>query len=310
MERRQLNPLIDPVFKRIFGEEKEIIIEIINAVIPLEHPVVNIEYLPPELLPANIDDKTTIVDVRCTDVLNGHFIVEMQVAYQADLLKRILFNASRVYGRQLERGGNYDKLQPVYSLCFVDHVIDHHTNRWKHKYILINEDDPKKKIPEMELHFIELSKCRKRDDIDFTNPLDRWIKFLIDPLYVKKLTMESTFEYPNLKKAVKLLDESNYTNGQLIAYDNYLASVLSWNSTMVKQFDDGRAEGIEVGMVEGIAKGKEEGIAEGIAKGIAKGKAVEREKILGIIMDLKSGMPAAEVARKYDVEMELVDTLR
>jgi hypothetical protein len=55
--------------------------------------------------------------------------------------------------------------------------------------------------------------------------------------------MESTFEYPNLKKAVKLLDESNYTNGQLIAYDNYLASVLSWNSTMIQQYDNGRAEG-------------------------------------------------------------------
>jgi hypothetical protein len=58
---------------------------------------------------------------------------------------------------QLERGGNYHKLQPLYSLCFVDHIIDHHTDRWKHKYILINEDDPNKKIPERELHFIELS---------------------------------------------------------------------------------------------------------------------------------------------------------
>jgi flagellar biosynthesis/type III secretory pathway protein FliH len=157
---------------------------------------------------------------------------------------------------------------------------------------------------------IELSKCRKRDDIDFTNPLDRWIKFLIDPLYVKKLSIESTFEYPNLKKAVKLLDESNYTNGQLFAYVNYLASELSWNSTMIKQFDDGRAEGKEEGIAEGIAKGKEEGIAEGIAKGKAKVKEEEWEKILGIIMDLKSGMPADEVARKYDVEMELVLTLK
>jgi flagellar biosynthesis/type III secretory pathway protein FliH len=59
---------------------------------------------------------------------------------------------------------------------------------------------------------------------------------------------------------------------------------------MIQQFDDGRAEG--------KAEGKEEGREE------------EREKILGIIMDLKSGMPADEVARKYDVEIELVDTLR
>jgi hypothetical protein len=129
---------------------------------------------------------------------------------------------------------------------------------------------------------IELSKSRKREDIDFSDPLDRWIKFLIDPLYVKKLTTESTFEYPNLRKAVKLLDESNYTNGQLIAYDNYLASVLSWNSTMIQQYDNGRAEG----------------------------KAEEREKIFGIIMDLKSGMPVEEIAMKYQVEVELVETLR
>jgi len=117
--------------------------------------------------------------------------------------------------------------------------------------------------------------------------------------------MESTFEYPNLKKAVKLLDESNYTNGQLIAYDNYLASVLSWNSTMIQQYDNGRAEGKEEGIAEGIAKGKEEGIAEGKAKG----KEEEWEKILGIIMDLKSGMPVEEIALKYQVEVELVETL-
>ena len=94
--------------------------------------------------------------------------------------------------------------------------------------------------------------------------------------------MESTFDYSYLKKAVKLLDESNYTEGQLIAYDNYLASVMSWNTTMMHQFDEGKAEG----------------------------RVEEREKILGIIKDLKSGMPPDEVARKYDVEMELVDMLR
>jgi flagellar biosynthesis/type III secretory pathway protein FliH len=110
--------------------------------------------------------------------------------------------------------------------------------------------------------------------------------------------MESKFEYPNLKKAVKLLDESNYTNGQLIAYDNYLASVLSWNSTMIQQYDNGRAEG------------KAEGKAEGITEGIAKGKSEEREKIFGIIMDLKSGMPVEEIALKYQVEVELVETLK
>jgi len=39
MKKRELSPLADPVFKRVFGEEKEILMELINAVFVLEHPI-------------------------------------------------------------------------------------------------------------------------------------------------------------------------------------------------------------------------------------------------------------------------------
>ena len=45
MRNRWLNPLADPIFKRIFGQEKEILIELINTFIELEEPVVEIEYI-------------------------------------------------------------------------------------------------------------------------------------------------------------------------------------------------------------------------------------------------------------------------
>lgn len=57
---------------------------------------------------------------------------------QQSLKKRVLFNAARVYGRQISSGQDYDKLQPVYALCLTDHVIEPETDRWKHKYTLIN----------------------------------------------------------------------------------------------------------------------------------------------------------------------------
>jgi len=50
MKRKLLSPLTDLVFKRIFGQEKEILIDLINAFIALDVPVVDIEYLPQELL--------------------------------------------------------------------------------------------------------------------------------------------------------------------------------------------------------------------------------------------------------------------
>lgn len=297
MKKRALNPLADPIFKRIFGEEKEILMELINAVMQLKHPVVKIEYLPPELLPQNIDKKTTVVDVRCTDDIGRHFIVEMQVARQKALRKRVLFNAARVYGRQIAPGDDYDLLQPVFALCLVDHIVEHDTDRWKHKYIIINEDDPGRRIKEMEMHFIELSKCRKRGNFNYENVLDRWVKYLIDPEFIKSLTMNAQYNYPNLKKAVELLDESNYTEGQLVAYDRYLDSIRTWNSSMKLSYEEGIDEGRAVGREEGRVEGKEEGVKEGA-------------QILALALKaLKAGNSPEEVAQAYGFDIPFIQEL-
>ena len=281
MKKRELSPLADPVFKRVFGEEKEILMELINAVMELPHPVINIEYIPPELLSENLDKKTTIVDVRCTDDHNRHFIVEMQVARQQSLKKRVLFNAARVYGRQITSGQDYDKLQPVYALCLTDHVIEPETDRWKHKYVLTNENEPWRKIQEVEMHFIELSKCRKRGNFNMEDPLDRWVKYLIDPAYIKAFTMDTQYNYPNLKKAVELLDESNYTEGQLLAYDRYLDSIRTWNSSMKLSYE------------EGLEEGKEK----------------MKKDLEAALADLKSGKSIDEVSTQYNFDSAYIEFL-
>jgi len=246
MKRRELSPLADPVFKRVFGEEKEILMELINVVFILEHPVVNIEYLPIELLPKNIADKTTIVDVRCTDDLSRHFIVEMQILKQDFFHERSFYNAARVYSRQIKKGNDYDQLKPVYALCLVDHNLESDTVRWRHTYKILNEDEPHKGISAIEMHFIDLSKCRKRDNFSIENALDRWVKYFIDPEYIKTLSMNTQYNYPNLKKAVELLDESNYTEGQLVAYDRYLDSIRSWNSSMKSSYVEGQHQVVSI----------------------------------------------------------------
>jgi hypothetical protein len=47
-----------------------ILIELINAIIQPSEPVIDIEYLAPDLLP---DGKVSIVDVRCLDSKRRHF---------------------------------------------------------------------------------------------------------------------------------------------------------------------------------------------------------------------------------------------
>ncbi len=97
--RKLLSPLADPIFKRIFGEEKDILISLINAIIEMDDPVIEIEYLQPELNAEHAEEKNSIVDVGRKDASNRHFIVEMQIDLHKAFLQRVLFNACKVYSR-------------------------------------------------------------------------------------------------------------------------------------------------------------------------------------------------------------------
>ena len=91
--------------------------------------------------------------------------------------------------------------------------------------------------------------------------------------------MNTQYNYPNLKKAVELLDESNYTEGQLVAYDKYLDSIRTWNSSMKLSYEEGREEGREE----------------------------ERQLILKIINDLRERISVVDISTKYGVEVSFVE---
>lgn len=55
-------------------------------------------------------------------------------------------------------------------------------------------------------------------------------------------------EYPNLIKAIDLLDESKYTPAQLMSYDRYIDGVYTWNTVMAESYDNGFEKGISEGL--------------------------------------------------------------
>jgi predicted transposase/invertase (TIGR01784 family) len=76
-----LDPRSDFLFKRLFADNPRLLMDLLNATLPLENPITEIEYLPAELLPYERNSKLSIVDVRCSDMFGRHFIVEMQMAF-------------------------------------------------------------------------------------------------------------------------------------------------------------------------------------------------------------------------------------
>ena len=187
--------------------------------------------LTPEQVPQLPLLKHSIVDVRCRDQQGRHFIVEMQMNWTSAFLQRVLFNASKAYVRQLERGEQYELLQPVMGLSLLDDIFDRKSDEYYHHYQLVNTGQPERVIKDLQLVFVELPKFQASRAMA---PLKRaWIRFLRETGSASTsesqalLRTEVASQAPEIQSALELSGEAGFTPGELEAYDRYWDAVSS-----------------------------------------------------------------------------------
>jgi predicted transposase/invertase (TIGR01784 family) len=242
--------------------------------LPLDVPIESIEYLSGELTPEIPEIHNSIVDVRCVDTNGRQFIVEMQMYWTDSFTSRVLFNASKAYVKQLQKGKEYKYLQPVYALAFVNDIFEPtKPEEYYHHYKIVNVQDTNEQIKGLEFVFIELPKFKPGNKGE-KKLHELWLDFLkIEDSTVQ--VPEELFTSTETTEALKYLEEGAYTEAQMNAYDHY------WDSVSVEKtlYVDGYADGEADGMVKGKAEGMAEGMVKGEAKGKAEGKAEEKVEI-------------------------------
>jgi predicted transposase/invertase (TIGR01784 family) len=278
--QRYLDPKNDIVFKRIFGEHPEILRSFLNAVLPLpqDGQIESLEYLSAEQVPQLPLLKNSIVDVRCRDSRGRQFIVEMQMNWTSAFLQRVLFNASKAYVRQLEKGEQYELLQPVIGLSLLDDTFDHLSDAFYHHYQIINVEQPSRVIEGLQLVFIELPKLKPTSH---AAPLKRaWLRFLQETgeadtqEEIATLLREIAPQAPELQQAMDLAEESHFSRGELEAYDRYWDVIRSERTLISGKY----REGIEEGKAEGRVEERRAILAKLIASGMNEAEA---RRILG-----------------------------
>jgi hypothetical protein len=168
-------------------------------------------------------------------------------------------------------------------------------------YSVINHHDAKERATGFQIVVLELAKCRKLRNLDMQKPLDRWIQYFINPEYYLTMEKQELEQMPYQRKAVEILDTTNFTPGQMRAYDQYIDSIRLHNTIMEDAWERGIREGNAKGLVEGKAQGKAEGQTEGLQSAY--------QNIFAILEDLKSGLSHEVVAEKYKVSLQLVEML-
>lgn len=239
---RYLDPKNDLTFKKIFGQHPNILKHFLNAVLPLpaNRQIEKIEYLPAELVPEVPLFKFSIVDVRCTDNLGRQFIVEMQMLWTDSFTSRVIFNASKAYVKQLQKGEDFKALQPVYALSLVNDVFEPNTSDYFHHYQIVNVQKPATKLEGLEFIFVELPKITGIAREQLLPGLGTtWLRFLAE---IKNMTTQVSPDFlvvPEIKQALDILQESAFTAAELEYYDKYWDSIMV-EATLIK---DAKLEG-------------------------------------------------------------------
>lgn len=259
---KYLNPKADLTFKLVFGEHEDLMMSLLNALLPIaeDAPIIDVEYLSPEMVPEIRGKKDSIVDVRCKDSAGRQFIVEMQMHWNEDFMKRVLLNASKAIVKQAGMGDNYRQIQPVFSLNLInDTRFQPDEKDFYHDYAVINVEHPEQTIDGLRFVFVELPKFQPKSIAEKKMAV-LWLRFLTEIGEDTKVAPPELLENEQTRKALEIIEKSAMSDAQLYAYEDFMMSIID-EQVLREAF---YKEGMEKGMEDGIKKGMEKGIEKGI----------------------------------------------
>jgi len=262
-----LDPKNDLTFKRVFGEHKHLCMSLINNMLPLEKPIVSIEYQTNELLPELDVLRNTIVDVRCVDENGRQFIVEMQMFWSESFKSRVLLNASKAYVKQQNKADNFKLLQPVFALNFVNEIFEKSPemqDTYYHHYKIVNIDNTEKQIEGLEFLFIELPKFKPQNRAE-KKLHELWLRFLTEINENTKEVPKELLEDEHTREAIRYTEMAAYTKEQLETYDKWKMDILTERSMI----DDAETRGLEKGEAIGEAKTQKKTVIAAYQAGVS-----------------------------------------
>ena len=245
---KYLDPKADLTFKKIFSNHPDLLISLLNALLPLseDQQIQSIEYLPTELIPVDPLHKDTIVDVRCKDIMGRQFVVEMQMAWTDAFKQRVLFNASKAYVSQAEIGTRYEDLQPVYSLNLVNENFEEDVTDYIHNYRIVHDKYTNKIIEGLCFTFIELPKFTPHTMTEKRMTI-LWLRFLTEINDKTKEAPAELLENPEINKALEEVKISAFNDAELRAYDKFWDMVSRERTLLHGSYDDGmKAKAVQI----------------------------------------------------------------
>ena len=262
----------DYIFKKIFGKQgnenilKELLVSILDIQIK-EIEILHDVHLEKETQ----ENKEGVLDIKAT--LNNNIIVniEMQVRNEHNMIDRSLYYWAKLYSKSLSKTQDYVESNKTIAINILDYNI-FEEGPYHEKCMIKREYNNETLTSDLELHFIQIPKCKKEK---IKTTLDFWIRFIanIKDKEVEKMKGEINEETWN---AVKEAQEEYWR----IMADPEMSAIADLREKSIMDRKFAMAHAKKVGRDEGIKEGEEKGKKE-VAKKL-KQKNMKIEEIIEI----------------------------
>jgi predicted transposase/invertase (TIGR01784 family) len=220
MSEKFFTASIDYVFKRIFGDQRNIHILAAFLAAALNLPEEEFDHLviiDPHLKREFEDDKLGILDVKVYLTSGVAINVEVQINISQELRKRIAFSIGKMLAEQIKKGDKYYRIERVVSIVICGDVLLHEEPGYYNTYSLRNARSGREFTDVLEVNVLEPKKLPAEPD---GGRLFHWGQFFrAETPEVLAMIGEKD---PTIKEAAALVMELNEDDRErLLAFDRW-----------------------------------------------------------------------------------------
>ena len=179
MARNIVKAKLDIIFKKLFTDEgnQHILQAFLSDILEIPYESINnIIVLNSEIMPENIIEKYSRMDIKMTVDGNRLINVEMQIKDEGDYKDRSMYYLSKLYGNQLKSGDGYGKLNQCISINVLNFIL---FDEWMdfHSSFRMREDKHNSVLTDNFIaHYFELKKIGK--NFDKNNKQELWLRLI------------------------------------------------------------------------------------------------------------------------------------
>ena len=276
-------------FKAVFGDEnnKDVVIGVLNMLLPDHHKVTDITYLRTELQGQIITNREFRYDFVCRDTKGLTFIVEMQCYDEAYWFKRCVSYCCRSYDRLTVKGAKkndaendntlipkgYD-VPPLFFIGFMGAEVRHEDKQaWEGRFIseytFMEKTTHELQDETIIIIFAELNRFNKSEK-ECVTAQDKLMYLFKN---ISKLENDKTWDRDRFwQRFFKACEIAAFNEEKRTQYEQDMYDERRLYGQLTASYNNGLAEGRE----KGLAEGRQKGLVEGIEKGLAEGREAER----------------------------------